>query len=68
MKKWWHLLMNDEAYFRTFTARVSRFALAVGAALLASWAGAPEWVQVAAGASGLLVGAGEKNPLPKEQN
>ena len=65
MKQWWDKLQNDEAYFRNFVARVSRFGLAVGGILITNWLGAPAWLQMLAGSTGFLVSAGDKNPAPE---
>lgn len=67
MKQWWEKIQNDEVYFRGFCARVGRFCLAFGGALIATWAGAPDWVKILAGTSGYLIGAGEKNPIPPRE-
>lgn len=58
MRAWWNRLTTDEAYFRTFSAKVGRFCLSVGAAGIAAWADAPPWVIAASAAVGQLVNAG----------
>lgn len=54
--------MEDDVFAAKLLVSVGRFALSVGAAALASWAGAPDWVTAAAAASGLLVVGGDRNP------